>query len=115
MQFGAMLYYHDNEGMIDAARVANDMREERELLSPNQRDRLWTYVYYSGLIESDRRVAFMAALNKPDDVATFRWLFPEDSIREDRRLQWRFFWLRWNKRRAITLRPAGVTNHCGLT
>lgn len=91
LQFAAMLYYHDPAGMVEAARVANDVRESGESLSSNQRERLWTYVYYDGLLSSDRRAAFMAAMTDPSNVATFRWLYAENGLREDRRMQWRFY------------------------
>ena len=91
LQFAALLYYHDAAGSVEAARAANEMRKGGETLSSNQRERLWTYVYYDRLLSPDRRPAFMAEMTDPDNVATFRWLFAENGLREDRRMQWRYF------------------------
>ena len=55
------------------------------------RQRLWSYAYYAALLSGERRERFMSALNNKDNVATFRWLFPEDQVRADRRNLWRFF------------------------
>jgi hypothetical protein len=52
---------------------------------------LWTYVYYDGLLSRDRREGFLSAMRDPDNAATFRWLYPENQVRDDRRKLWRFF------------------------
>ena len=91
LQFTAMLYYHEPAGQIEAARVANDMRKSDEAVAPELRERLWTYVYYDGLLSRDRREGFLSAMRDADSVVTFRWLYPEDQVRKDRGNLWRFF------------------------
>ena len=91
LQFAALLYYHDSAGIVEAAGAANNMRKGGETVDASLRERLWTYVYYDGLLSSDRRVPFMAAMHDPDHAATFRWLYPETGLRPDRRTLWRFF------------------------
>jgi tetratricopeptide (TPR) repeat protein len=91
LQFAAMLYYHEFPGQIEAARIANDMRKSGEAIDPDIRERLWTYVYYDGLLSRDRRERFLSAMRDADNLATFRWLYPADQVRSDRRDLWRFF------------------------
>jgi hypothetical protein len=90
LQFAAMLYYHEPAGQIEAARIANDMRKSGETVDPDLRERLWTDVYYDGLLFG-RREGFLSAMRDSDNAATFRWLFPEDQVRPDRSKLWRFF------------------------
>ncbi|MEQ1684194.1 MAG: toll/interleukin-1 receptor domain-containing protein [Burkholderiaceae bacterium] len=90
MQFAALLYYTPGPGQIEAARVANDMRQRGETIEPALRDRLWTYVYYDTLLSRERRDGFVAAIHDKDAVATFLWLFPEADVRPDRRALWRY-------------------------
>jgi hypothetical protein len=94
LQFAAFLYYHDAAGQIEAAHAANDMRRRGEALPDDTRERLWTYVYYDGLLSRDRRAGFVAGLRESgaaaDPLATFVWLFPEQQVRDDRRALWRF-------------------------
>jgi hypothetical protein len=89
-QFAALLYHHASDAQIEAARVANDMRKSGEAIDRDLGERLWTYVYYDGLLSSERREGFMAAMHDADNAATFRWLFPESQVRQDRAPQWRF-------------------------
>jgi tetratricopeptide (TPR) repeat protein len=91
LQFAAMMYYREPAGQIEAARVANDMRKSGEAIDPDLRERLWTYVYHDGLLSRDRREVFLSAMRDADNVATFRWLYPEDQVRQDRTNLWRFF------------------------
>lgn len=91
LQFAAMMYYHEPAGQIEAARVANDMRKTGETIDPTLRERLWTDVYYDGLLSRDRREGFLSAMRDSDNAATFRWLYPEEQVRHDRRNLWRFF------------------------
>ncbi len=90
MQFSALLYYTPGTGQIEAARAANDMRQRGENVDSAPSDRLWTYVYYDALLSRERREGFVAAIHDADAVATFRWLFPEAGVREDRRALWRY-------------------------
>jgi hypothetical protein len=89
LQFAAMLYYHEPAGRIEAARIASDMRKSGETIDPDVRERLWTDVYYDGLL-SDRREGFLPAMRDAGGTATFRWLYPEDQVRPDRSKLWRF-------------------------
>jgi tetratricopeptide (TPR) repeat protein len=91
LQFAAMLYYHEPAGQIEAARVANDMRKSGEAIDPDLRERLWTSVYYDGLLSRGRREGFLSAMRDTDNAATFRWLYPENQVRQDRNKLWRFF------------------------
>lgn len=99
LQFAAMLYHVDPTGSVEAARVANDMRLATEALAPEQRERLWTSVYYRGLLSRERG-DFVAALTQGGDpatkraaehAATFAWLFPQAQLREERATLWRYF------------------------
>lgn len=91
LQFAAMLNHMESSAQIEAARIAGEMRKAGEEIDERLRERLWTYVYYAGLLSESRRMSFMAGMRDPDNPATFRWLFPENQVREDRRNLWRFF------------------------
>jgi tetratricopeptide (TPR) repeat protein len=91
LQFAAMLYYHEPAGQIEAARAANDMRKSGEAIDPGLRERLWNSVYYDGLLSRDRREVFLSGMRDADNAATFRWLYPENQVRQDRSTMWRFF------------------------
>ncbi len=103
LQFAALLYYQDSTGQIEAAHAANDMRQRGEVLPDELRERLWSRVYFDGLLSHDRRAGFVAGLresgapggNAPKGasapLATFVWLYPEQQVRQDRRALWRYF------------------------
>jgi tetratricopeptide (TPR) repeat protein len=91
LQFAALLNNMESPAQLEAARVAGEMRKSAEPIDERLRERLWTYVYYAGLLSESRRTTFMAGMRDSDGPATFRWLFPENNIREDRRDMWRFF------------------------
>jgi len=91
LQFAALLNNMESATQIEAARVAAEMRKAGEPIDERLRERLWTYVYYAGLMPGSRRKDFMDAMRDPDGPATFRWLYPENQVREDRRNLWRFF------------------------
>jgi len=90
LQIAAMLYYHEPPGQAEALRVANEMRAAGETLDPALRERLWTYVYYDAFINRQGLDAVRVALHDAGQPATFRWLYPEEAVRPDRALQWRF-------------------------
>ena len=93
LQFAALLEYSSFGGELEALHTARDMRKNNEAVDDVLRERLWR-VYYSQLLLGDWRVQrgrFMAALRDTESPQTFRWLFPENQVREDRRAQWRFF------------------------
>jgi tetratricopeptide (TPR) repeat protein len=91
LQFAAMLSNMESSTQIEAARVAGEMRKSGEEIDERLRERLWTYVYSAGLLSESRRMSFMAGMRDPDNPATFRWLYPENRVREDRRNLWRYF------------------------
>jgi hypothetical protein len=91
LQFAAMLNIMESPTQIEAARIAGEMRKSGEEIDERLRERLWTYVYYSALLSESRRMSFMAGMRDADGPATFRWLYPENQVREDRRNLWRFF------------------------
>ena len=91
LQFAALLNTMESPAQIEAARVAGEMRKSGEEIDERLRERLWTYVYYAALLPDNRRTSFMAGMRDPDSPATFRWLYPENQVREDRRNLWRFF------------------------
>jgi hypothetical protein len=93
-QFAAFLYYHDPRSEVEAIRVADDMQRTSEPLPPGPKDhqtrwRLWD-VYYSRVFSGDEKAAFLSALPPDDHLATFRWLFPEDVVPEDKRNMYLF-------------------------
>ena len=90
-QIAAMLYYRTRPGQLEAARVAGEMRARGEAVDLNSRERLWTYVYYDGLLSGGWREAFMAEMRDGGNAATFAWLYPPSEVRSDRKALWRFF------------------------
>jgi len=88
-QFAALLYSRDVHLEDEAIRVANEIRRSNERMPPGERDhpdnwRLWN-VYYDRLIAGNARAEFISALSAADHLATLRWLFPEDSLPQDKR------------------------------
>jgi len=88
-QFAALLYYHSPQSEEEAIRVADDMRRNSEPMAgadknDYQRWQLWN-VYYDRVIRGNDKAAFLSALPPRDHLATFRWLFPEDSVPDDKR------------------------------
>ena len=91
LQFAALLNSMESSTEIEAARVAGEMRKAGEQIDERLRERIWTYVYYAGLMPGSRRTSFMAGMRDPEAPSTFSWLYPENQVREDRRNLWRFF------------------------
>jgi hypothetical protein len=93
LQFAALVEFGSFDTEIEALRVASEMRKNGEVPDDRLRDRLWR-AYSSYLWMGDwrvRRPRFLSALRDADSLATFRWLFPEDQVRDNRRDQWRLF------------------------
>jgi hypothetical protein len=89
-QFAALLYDHDPQLEVEAIRVADEMRRNHETLPDDgqhegERWRLWN-VYYDRLINGHDRAAFLSALLAADHLATFRWVFPDDVVPDDKRV-----------------------------
>ena len=70
--------------------VANDMRTGGEKLTDPIRRQLWRSAYWSGVFASDNRAEFFAILSPNDHLATFEWLVPRDSLREDEQSVWKY-------------------------
>jgi len=90
LQLSAMLYHQAPAGEVEALRVADEMRRADEAMDPGMRERLWTSVYYDALLNRQGLDELAPAWRDPAGVATFRWLYPEDQVRPDRAVQWRF-------------------------
>ena len=96
MQIAALLYYPVERFENEVIRVVNDMRLNREFLPPDERhysvrwSRLWR-VYYSRVLNGTEQQSLLNALSPEDHLATFQWIFPQDSIPEDKRDIYRFF------------------------
>ncbi|MFH0343545.1 MAG: TIR domain-containing protein [Chromatiales bacterium] len=95
-QLAAFLNYRIGALEDEAIRVVNDMRLNSESLPPDERDysvrwsKLWN-VYNSRMLIATEQQSFLSALSPTDHLATFQWLFPEDTVPEDKRDLYRFF------------------------
>jgi len=88
-QLAAFLYHHDAQSEEEAIRVADDMRRNSEPMPAeekhySQRWQLWN-VYYDRVVNRHDRATFLSALPPGDHLATFRWLFPEDALPQNKR------------------------------
>jgi hypothetical protein len=71
--------------------TANDMRQQGEAPSPEQRDRIWRYLIDGPMLgTAAERSDLLAALSPADQIATFEWLFPGDRLTLERRTLWRY-------------------------
>lgn len=89
MQFYAFLWGSDAEFENEVVRVANDVRIQGEALPPERAHdsllwRLWN-VYYVRLTTGGDTAEFLDALPAEDHLATFRWLYPESVVPDDKR------------------------------
>lgn len=89
LQFGGTLG-STAEAQAYAVTVADDMRRNDEKMKPADVDRLWRNAFGTRLLLADERSALAAALPPADLLATFGWLFPPGSLREDQQALWRF-------------------------
>ncbi|MCI0546057.1 MAG: toll/interleukin-1 receptor domain-containing protein [Candidatus Rokubacteria bacterium] len=94
LQIAGLLYRREPAREEQLVRVLNEMRaggEDPPRRQPGRIEpaRLWS-VYYDRLVNGYARSSFLAALPGADHLATFRWLFPEDSVPADRRNLHRF-------------------------
>jgi tetratricopeptide (TPR) repeat protein len=90
LQISALLWSRDPEREHEAVRVANEIRTNGEIMPIGAADRpdawrLWN-VYYDRLINGLDRAAFLAALSPTDHLATFTWLYPEESFPKGKHL-----------------------------
>jgi len=83
MQIAALLWVHTSNNEDEIVRVANDMRLAGEVMQDagprSDPERLWS-IYTSRLIYGNDKAQFLAALSPADHLATFRWLYPEDTF-----------------------------------
>jgi hypothetical protein len=88
VQIAALLYHHEEELEPELIRVANEMRENHEPIpgddGVSDAPRFWN-VYQDRLVHRADAGAFLEAVPPADHLATFVWLFPENSIATDRR------------------------------
>ena len=89
MQIAALLWRRDPDLENEVVRVANDMRVRGETFPPNAQDewlrwRIWD-IYRDRLIGGHDKAGFLAALSPQDHLTTFRWLFAEQDVPEDKR------------------------------
>jgi hypothetical protein len=92
LHFAALLEYGDVPKDAEALRAASEMRRNGETADEDLHARLWR-VYVGRLhdgIWRQQRHRFMPELREADAPETFRWLFPENEVREDRHDLWRF-------------------------
>jgi tetratricopeptide (TPR) repeat protein len=90
LQFAAMFYFNQTEAAQEGLRIASDMRTLGETVEDGVRDRLWSSVY-SRLLRNASRAELLAGLQAKDLLETFLWLYPENEVRPDRRMLWRFY------------------------
>jgi hypothetical protein len=88
LQFGAAL--GSSELVPYALQVADEMRRGKEALLPLHRDRLWSGLFSTRLLDPTTRTATLAALPPAELLATYTWLFPLADMAEDRKPLWRF-------------------------
>ena len=87
LQLGAMVT--SDELGIEALRVLDDMRRRGEPVDPDQKQRVWSYLYTRTYRESEARRLIEAS--SPDAaLATFRWLFAREDLDSSQAHLWRF-------------------------
>jgi hypothetical protein len=88
MQIAALLWVRDPDLENEVIRVVNDMRLHGETFPSAQdetpRWRIWD-IYRDRLIDGRDKAGFLAALPRQDHLTTFRWLFPDQDIPDDKR------------------------------
>ncbi|HTS54764.1 MAG TPA: toll/interleukin-1 receptor domain-containing protein [Burkholderiales bacterium] len=89
MQIAALLWARDPDLENEVVRVVNDMRVHGETFPPGSQDewvrwRIWD-IYRDRLVAGHDKAGFLAALSPQDRLTTFRWLFAEQDVPEDKR------------------------------
>jgi tetratricopeptide (TPR) repeat protein len=89
IQIAALMWRDDPDLENELVRVANGMRTQGEARpggGPHDSAvwRLWN-VYNDRLINGTDKASFLAAVPPADQLATFRWLYPEETIPKDKR------------------------------
>ena len=88
LQINALAGLHDSERDTELVRLANDIRTSKETMTYPDRRSLWNpywNVYFTRLIYRRDIEQFLSALPGADHLATFRWLFPENKVPQDKR------------------------------
>lgn len=85
LQFAALLWFRTPDQDIEAIRVANEIRSNAEKMPVSIPDRpeaweLWG-IYQDRLIRNERKLQFLQGLPPADHLATFRWLYPVESVK----------------------------------
>ena len=88
MQIAALLWRREPSLENEVVRTANDMRVQDESFAGNSRDewvrwRIWD-IYRDRLINGHDKQGLLDALPAEAHVATFRWLFPQHDVPEDK-------------------------------
>jgi hypothetical protein len=89
LEIAGWLWRGDDDSDEQVIRISNEIRLNRESMpagdaSRSDAWRLWD-VYYRRLFSRHQTAAFLAALPAADQLATFRWLFPESAVPQDKR------------------------------
>jgi len=83
LQIAALLNDHAPAAEREAIRVANTVRLEK--LMVQEPGRLW-FIYELALLRGSDTDEFLRLIPAPEHVATFQWLFPEESMSDSSRL-----------------------------
>jgi TIR domain len=89
IQIAALMWRDDPDLENELVRVANEMRTQGEARPAGDSHdspvwRLWN-VYNARLVNGTDKASFLAAVPPADHLATFRWLYPEETIPKDKR------------------------------
>jgi TIR domain-containing protein len=95
MEIAALQWIDRPELQDETIRVANEIRAKGETMPVADPDRplawqLWN-VYYSRLVVEKNKAPFLAALPPADHLATFRWLYPADLLKDPRADRYKYF------------------------
>jgi hypothetical protein len=94
IQIAALMWRDDPNLENELVRVANEMRtqgEERPV-SDSDYSPIWSLwnVYDDRLVRGTDKASFLAAVSPADHLATFRWLYPEEEIPEEKRPEYQY-------------------------
>jgi TIR domain len=89
LEIAGWLWRGDDSSDEQVIRIANEIRLNRETMpagdaSRSDTWRLWD-VYYRRLFSRHQPAEFLSALPAADQLTTFRWLFPENAVPQEKR------------------------------